>query len=267
MSRHQRPCVALLTDFGTRDWYVGTLKGVLLSLCPRVHVVDITHDIPPQDVIAGAFTLSAVAHWFPPGTVFLTVVDPGVGSRRALLAAEADQRYFVGPDNGVLTLSLERAKRLTIVRLTNRRYWLNPVSHTFHGRDILAPVAAHLASGRSLRALGVVTRRITSLSLPTVQRTGRTMQGCLVHIDAFGNLITNVPGAALRGRPAHTKRVLRYKRRWVRVVSSYADGRPNELIAVIGSLGFVELAIREGSAAWTFRAKRGDRVELFTETP
>ena len=144
------PLIALLTDFGTRDWYVATLKAVLLSRCPTARLVDITHEIPPQDTVAGAFTLAAAAPWFPRGTVFLAVVDPGVGSRRAIVAVRADSYYFVGPDNGLLAHSVQHAKRLTVIRLTNREHWLTPVSATFQGRDMMAPVAAYLASGGSI---------------------------------------------------------------------------------------------------------------------
>ena len=255
------PLVALLTDFSTRDWYVAVLKAVILSRCPRAQVVDITHEVPPQDTVAGAFTLAAAAPWFPRGTVFLAVVDPGVGTRRALLAVRADHHYFVGPDNGLLALSLQRAKRVAVVQLTNRRYWLTPVHRTFHGRDIMAPVAAYLASGRSFTQLGSPRQRVTPLALPPFRREGARARGHVVHIDAFGNLITNVPATLLSGRRGE-RAALRYKQRSVRVVSSYADGRPNELIAVVGSLGFVELAINQGSAAWTVNAARGDEVLL-----
>lgn len=259
MSR--QPLIALLTDFGTRDWYVAAIRGVLLARAPRARLVDITHEIPPQDITAGAFTLAAAAPWFPPGTVFLTVVDPGVGSRRTLIAVRAGRQSFVGPDNGLLALALERATRVRIVQLTNRRYWLGNISQTFQGRDILAPVAAYLASGGSLGRLGPAVPRAVPLNLPAVERRGRSAHGHLVHIDAFGNLITNLPASLLEERGG-ARPVLRYQRHAVRVVSSYADGRAHELIALPNSLGLIELAIREGSAAWTVNAKRGDRVEL-----
>ena len=262
MTRRRAPCIALLTDFGTRDWYVGMLKGGLLTRCPHIPLVDLTHDIPPQDVVAGAFTLSVTARWFPPGAVFLCVVDPGVGSHRPLLAAHANGQYFIGPDNGMLAPVLQVARTPTVIQLTQTRYWLKTVSRTFQGRDILAPVAAQVARGTPLRTLGVAVPRVQPLALPKPQRVGEKQSGCLLHIDAFGNLITNVPESALPRQAHLAKRTVRYKQRWARMVSSYADGRPHELIAMIGSLGFLELAIREGSAAWTFNAKRGDRVDV-----
>ena len=262
MARTRSGLIALLTDFGTRDWYVASLKGLMLTRSPQARIIDITHEIPPQDVIAGAFTLAAAASWFPRGTVFLAVVDPGVGSDRALVAVQADERYFVGPDNGLLSLVVERATRVTVVRLTNRRYWLKTISRTFQGRDIMAPVAARLASGGQLLQLGTRISHVRALSLPSVQRHGRKVRGSILHIDAFGNLITNLPQSLLPPQPRSEPPILRYKDRKVRMVSSYTEGRPSELIALVGSLGLVELAVREGSAAWMFNVRRGDPVEF-----
>ncbi|MBI3321788.1 MAG: SAM-dependent chlorinase/fluorinase [Candidatus Omnitrophica bacterium] len=256
--------VALLTDFGTRDWYVAALKGVILARAPHARLVDVTHEVPPQDVLAGAFTLAAAAPWFPRGTIFVAVVDPGVGTNRALLAVQAHGRYFLGPDNGLLALSLEAMPPRTVVRLTNPRYWLRSVSHTFHGRDILAPVAAYLARGGSLHRLGSTGHRINPLTLPLVQRRARGIVGAIVHIDAFGNLITNL--RADQWLPAHRRQPvrLRYRRHLAPVVSSYASGRLGQLIAVAGSLGFIELAIRDGSAARVLGACRGESIRLNT---
>ena len=256
--------IALLTDFGTRDWYVAALKGVILSRCPQARLVDITHDVPPQDVLAGAFTLAAASPWFPRGTIFVAVVDPGVGSDRALLAASADGRYFIGPDNGLLAFSLERASRVSVVRLTNRRYWLPRVSRTFQGRDIMAPVAAYLACGGSLRRLGAPCRRVAPLAISPVHQEGRTARGRIMHIDAFGNLITNLPARLLA--PPLRMAQLRYRRRRIRVASSYSEGGSREVVAVAGSLGLVELAIRNGSAARTLKARRGERVTITYHT-
>jgi len=256
------PLVALLTDFGTRDWYAAVLKAVVLCRCPGARFIDITHEVPPQDTVAGAFILAAAVPWFPRGTVFLAVVDPGVGSRRGIVAAKADHRYVVGPDNGLLTLTLQRAKRFTAVRLTNPRYWRTPVSATFQARDIMAPVAAFLASGGALTRLGAVLSHLRPLALPSVRQAGSTLRGQVVHIDAFGNLVTNLPASSLTAPRGSRGVAVRYKRRAVRVVSSYAAGGPSELVAVAGSLGLVELALRNGSAAWTFNAARGDEVEV-----
>lgn len=251
----------MLSDCGTRDWYVASIKAVILSHAPGVHVVDITHEVPPQDVMAGAFTLAAAAPWFPPRTVFLGVVDPGVGSARAIVAAQADDRWFIGPDNGLLSLCFQRAKRLEAVQVTNRRYWLDPVSPTFHGRDIMAPVAAYLVRGGSLRQLGLPARRTISLEVPTARRRSRTIDGRIVHVDAFGNLVTNVPGdwVSLRQHPRH-RIMIRCAGRVARMVSSYAAVEAGQLVALIGSLGFVELAVCNGSATRVLNAARGDPV-------
>lgn len=264
--------VVLLSDFGTREWYVASMKGVILSRAPRALLVDLTHEIPPHDIVAGALTLAAASPWFPRGTVFLAVVDPGVGTERALLAASANGRYFVGPDNGLLALSLARTLRPTIVQLMHRRYWLHPVSCTFHGRDILAPVAAYLARGGALNRLGSSITRIRPTPLLSAQsfapqppafRRGRRQIGRIIHIDCFGNLITDFPASLLVARGAMKPARIRYKRKRARVVSSYAEGGPSELIALAGSVGFLELAIRERSAQQACAARRGDRVELF----
>jgi S-adenosylmethionine hydrolase len=257
-----RGLVALLTDFGTRDWYVAALKGAILSRAPQARLVDITHEIPPQDVVAGSFTLAAAVPCFPEGTVFLAVVDPGVGTDRALLAARADGRWFVGPDNGLLEPSLAGTRSRTVVTLTNRRYWSPSVSRTFHGRDILAPVAAYLARGGALSRLGPARAGLTPLSLPRVVARAGVVRGAVAHIDAFGNLITNVAARHWLPPRPEGRVTVRYRGRRAAVVSSYADGRPGRLVAVVGALGLVELAVPLGSAAALVGARRGDPVEI-----
>lgn len=259
-AQRRAPLVALLSDFGTQDWYVACMKAVILSRCPGAQLVDITHEIPAQDVIAGACTLAASFPWFPSATVFLCVVDPGVGSARPLIAVRAGGRVLVGPDNGLLGLVLAQTPRPRIVRLTERRFWLPRPSRTFHGRDILAPVAAALARGAALERFGPPTTRFQPLSLPVPRRRGRRVSGCIVHIDRFGNLLTNLPAqlaATTAGRPT-----IRFGRREARVVSSYAEGRYGELLALVGSSGYLELAMRDGSAAKRLRARRGAALTL-----
>lgn len=253
------PLIALLTDFGSRDWYVPCVKGVILSLCPLARLLDITHEVPPFDRVAGAVILHAAAAWLPPGTICVCVVDPGVGTARRVLAAQADGRLFVGPDNGVLSLVLSRATRRRIVHVTNRAYWLPRISQTFHGRDIMGPVGAHLARGVALSRLGPPTMRYASLPIPAPQRMGNTLQGRVLYIDRFGNLITNLPAARLAPRRPPT---VRYRSRRCRIVSSYGAGTRGELIAVAGSTGYIELATSQGSAGAACRANVGDRVTL-----
>jgi len=254
------PLVALLSDFGTQDWYVACMKAVILSRCPGARLVDITHEIPAQDVVAGAFTLAASFPWFPPATIFLCVVDPGVGTARPLIAARAGGRVLVGPDNGLLGLVLAQTPRPRIVRLTERRVWLPRPSRTFHGRDILAPVAAALARGAALQRFGPATHQFQPLPLPIPRRRGLTVSGCIVHIDHFGNLLTSLP-AQLAATAAGRVRI-RFGRQTARVVSSYGEGRRGELLALAGSSGYLELAIRDGSAAKRFRARRGAPITL-----
>jgi len=251
--------IARLTDFGTAGWYAACMKAVIMGMCPRVQVVDITHQIPPQDILAAAVTLAAAAPWFPPRTIFACVVDPGVGTRRALLAAQADRHVFVGPDNGLFTLIFRRATRLKMVRLTNPRYWLPDISQTFQGRDIIAPIAAHVACGRPLRQFGVPMHRYQTLRLPPLRHIGNSLQGRVIFIDTFGNLITNLPISLIA---KHRTAVIRYKRRQARLVASYGQGKRGELVAVPGSSGYLELAVPCDSAAKRYRAQQGDRLVL-----
>src|SRR5689334_23144861 len=187
-----RPIVALLTDFGTRDHYVGTMKGVMLGICAELSCVDITHDVPPHDVLAGALELAAAYRSFPAGTIFVVVVDPGVGSARRGLAAEIGDYRFVAPDNGVLTMVLRESPAKKIVELTERRYARPTMSRTFEGRDRFAPAAAWLAKGVQLPALG---RQITDyhhLDLPRLRQEDGALRGVVVRIDRFGNVVTNL---------------------------------------------------------------------------
>ena len=257
-SRHT-PLIALVTDFGTTDWYAACLKAVIWSICPTARLLDVTHEIPPQDILVGALMLSAVVPWLPAGTICVGVVDPGVGMSRVPIAASADGRFFVGPDNGLFSLAFDRAKRLKVVRLTQRRYWHAQISSTFHGRDIFAPVAAHLACGRPLHEFGPVMKRSHRLSWPSPQQTKTSIRGTILHLDHFGNAIANIPAQLVVRRP---RGHVRFRGRKVRLVDTYGAGRVGEFVAVIGSHGYLELAVREGSAAARSRIKRGDAVEF-----
>lgn len=251
--------VALLTDYGTQDAYAGILKGALLSVNPDARIVDLTHDIPPQDVREGARVLSAARPYFPAGTVFVAVVDPGVGTDRALLGVETDRHTFLAPDNGLLGFLDRTGKIRRIVRITESRYFLKPVSRTFHGRDILAPVAGHLSRGVDLGRFGPGIGRITVAEAiaPRVTTAG-AVQGEVVSIDRFGNLITNIPGELLSDRGGLRITV---GRRVVRALSrSYADAKKGELLALVGSTGHLEISVNQGSARSAARIRRGDRV-------
>lgn len=254
--------VALLTDYGLQDPYVGLLKGALLSVNPRARLVDLTHEVPPQEVREGSRILAAALPYFPAGTVFVAVVDPGVGTEREILGVETDRHVLLAPDNGLLGFLEPRARR--VVRIRESKYFLKPVSQTFHGRDIFAPVAGHLSRGVDLAKFGPAVRRMTALeeAAPTVAADG-ALRGEVVSIDRFGNLITNIPGDLL---PDARRVRITVGRRVVRSLSrSYADVRKGNLLALVGSTGHLEISVNQGSARTAAGIRRGDRV-LVTRT-
>ena len=258
-----RPVIALLSDFGSRDHYVGTMKGVILGICPDVTMVDITHDIPPHDILDGALELAAAYRFFPAGTIFLAVVDPGVGSARRGIAADCGDYRFVCPDNGLLSAVTRHAQPQKIVELTERRYARPTVSRTFEGRDRFAPAAAWLAKGIHLPALGRNLPTIQRLDIPQPEITDDGMAGAVLRIDRFGNLVTNIDrksfekfssGAGVQidasGTPVK------------RLVATYADIQNGEVCALFGSTDHLELAANAGSAAEALRLSRGAPVRI-----
>ncbi|MEO1590347.1 MAG: SAM-dependent chlorinase/fluorinase [Cyanobacteria bacterium J06632_22] len=255
--------ITLMTDFGTCDGYVGVMKGVIAQLGAGVRVVDVTHDIPPQDVMAARFVVMNSYPYFPARTVHCVVVDPGVGTDRRGIALEAavdgQRQFFVAPDNGVLDSLRGQVKRS--VALTNPEYWrVRRPSRTFHGRDIFAPVAAHLATGVDLSRLGEVVTVDSLVRLPMEDAiaTPQGFQGVIQYIDRFGNAITTIPGRCVTGRPWQ----LLVGERSVLPYSSYGDAQLGELLGLIGSHGWVEIAVNQGSAAERLRLRNGDRVTL-----
>lgn len=252
--------ITLTTDFGTQDWFAGTMKGVILGIAPRAAIVDITHDIPAGDIRAGAFALAAGYQFFPKGTVHVAVVDPGVGGARKAIAVQTANYFFVGPDNGVLSPALAREKIKTVHRLENTNYFLRPVSHTFHGRDIFAPIAAHLSRRVSIRKLGAAQKDFTGLSWPQPRVQRNRIEGEIVFIDRFGNAITNIESAVLNA-PNHLE-VLAGRKRLCPVRTFYQSVPVSRAVAVPGSSGFLEIAINGGSAARRFGLKVGDRISV-----
>jgi S-adenosylmethionine hydrolase len=258
-----RPVIALLTDFGLRDHYVGTMKGVMLGLCPEATFVDISHDVPPHDVLAGALDLAASYRYFPAGTVFLAVVDPGVGSPRRALAAESGDYRFVAPDNGLLTMVLDQGAPGRVVELSERQYARPAVSRTFEGRDRFAPAAAWLATGLELAALGIPAGPVLRLEIPRPSVTGQAIDGEVLRVDRFGNLITNIDrktfdmlsgdGPVSVGIASHAI---------ARIVSTYAEVAPGELCALFGSSDHLEIAARGTSAAVRLGTGRGAAVHV-----
>lgn len=266
------PLIALLTDFGTRDHYVGAMKGSILSVCPEAVLVDIVHDLPPHDVPAAAFALSAAYSAFPRGTVFVAVVDPGVGSDRRGLAIEAGGHLFVGPDNGVFGLVLARHPDHRIHELANSRLFRTRVSPTFHARDVFGPVAAHLARGVPLDELGPPVAQPVPLSYPQVARIAdREWQACVIHVDRFGNLITNMPESELDRiageAEADAQVVVGVESALLPLGQTYADVPPGEACALVGSSGLLEIAVNQGDASRLLGASRGAPVRVRLVAP
>ncbi|RMD83895.1 MAG: hypothetical protein D6815_05445 [Candidatus Dadabacteria bacterium] len=254
------PCVTLLTDFGTADGYVGALKGVLASLCPGVIIHDITHDVPPGDVLHGAFALATAAPLFPPGTIHLAVVDPGVGTSRRAVAVVTEAGTFVGPDNGLLSLAARPPRRVFV--LDRSDVFLESVSSTFHGRDVFAPVAARLAAGWPPDRIGTPAADLMELELPKVARCGGGVEGAVIHCDRFGNLITNLREADLPEAAGEVS-VEIAGHRIAGISRTYGDRAPGELLALFGSLGFLEIAVSKGAAAARLGVSRGAAVRVF----
>jgi S-adenosyl-L-methionine hydrolase (adenosine-forming) len=250
--------VTLLTDFGTVDGYVAAIKGVLASIVEDLPVDDASHEVVPGDVEAAAWALGRYWRLYPRGTVHLVVVDPGVGTARRALAVEADGRFVVAPDNGVLTRVLDEASTATLVTIENAAHMRHPVSRTFHGRDILAPAAAWLATGGGLSDLGPAIHDPVLLPIPLPIRRAGGVDGMVVHVDRFGNLITNIPadmvvGAVMvvvDGRDVGAPR------------EAYGQVMPGDPLAIIGSAGMLEIAVRDGSAASLLGGGRGSMVRL-----
>ncbi|MBC7251872.1 MAG: SAM-dependent chlorinase/fluorinase [Anaerolineae bacterium] len=254
--------VTLLTDFGWKDGYVGIMKGVILGIAPHVTLVDITHDIAPQDVRDAAYVLYTAVPYFPPDTVHLVVVDPGVGSERRAIAVRTAQGAFVAPDNGVLSYVLVANPPQIAVSLTNPRYRLPQVSHTFHGRDIFAPAAAHLAQGVPLTELGEPVQELITFPLPQAQiRPDGSVSGQVIHVDHFGNAITNLRREDI---PWPDERLLIEVggRVLAGLHKTYAQGQPGEPLALIGSSGHLEIAVPGGNAAQSLNVCIGSEVRL-----
>jgi S-adenosylmethionine hydrolase len=263
--------VALLTDFGTRDHYVGTMKGVILGIAPGAVIIDLTHEVAPQDVHGGAYSLLASYRYFPHSTIFCCVVDPGVGSTRRAVAVKLELAeksfYAVLPDNGLLTPILRQANPKTVVSLDNPQYHLRNKSATFHGRDLFAPVAAHLAAGVPIKDLGpqVPSDDLVRLAWPEPQHDQDGWQdnwyATVLHIDHFGNLITNLPGEALEP-PLQTWQVQVEHTSIAGISHTFADVAVGEPLAYIGSSGFLEIAVRQGNAQQTLHAGKTTQVRL-----
>lgn len=262
------PIVALLSDFGTQDHYVGAMKGAVLSVCPDAQLVDLVHDLPPHDVEAGAFALAAATSSFPPGTVFLAVVDPGVGTSRRGLAAQAGAHLFVAPDNGLLSLVLADHPAARVYELSNAHLFRPEVSSTFHGRDVFGPVAGHLARGLAIEDVGPLVTDARRIPPPAIRRlAGEEWEAEVVHLDRFGNLTTNVSDRDLDDILGHfggdpTAVVVVVEGTVVPLVRTYGEVAEGEGCALLGSSRRLEVAIHGGSAARLLGVARGAQVRI-----
>jgi len=259
-----RPVLALLTDFGTRDPYVGAMKGAALSVCPDATLVDLTHDVAAHDVAEAARHLAAAAPYFPAGTAFVVVVDPGVGSARRALAAWAGGHWFVGPDNGVLTAVL--TPNASIVEITSPRYMRAAVSRTFEGRDRFAPAAAWLLRGVTLDALGPSVTDPVRLDLPRPRVVDGFLRGILVAGDRFGNVVTSIDRAAFEAFACGGATRLTLAGRPLRLVDTYAEIGDGEVAALFGSAGFLEVAARSAPALGRAGVQPGAPIEVARQT-
>ena len=256
--------LSITTDFGITNGFVGVMKGVIYGIAPDVKIVEITQLVSPQNVREGAYAMWRAVPFFPPGSVHVGVVDPGVGTKRRPIGARLGEQYFIAPDNGLLTPLILDAEQngepIEFVHLDNPKYWLPKVSNTFHGRDIFAPTGAHLATGVSLRDMGTPIDDPVQLDLP---RPEKTEYGWLAHvtiIDVFGNLTTDLPAKSLDG---HGNVLVRIREHEIDgIIESYGHRRPGDLVAVVDSEYYIEVAVVNGSAARKLGAQVGDLVEV-----
>ncbi len=259
------PLVTLTTDFGTRDPYVASMKGVIRSLCPEAIVEDLTHEIAPQNVAEAALFIAAAASWFPPQTVHLVVIDPGIGGKRHAAAALASGQYFVFPDNGVLTLFLREHPLQGARIIENPAFTTRDISRTFHGRDMFAPAAARLARGEPLAEVGPPLQKLVEIDVPVPERDGGTVRGCVIHVDRFGNCITNIPESMFDLKwpwevdiTSHPLPVAR---------QTYVAVDEGEPLALFSSTGRLEVAVRNGSAHVRLGLEVGSPIEVHCRPP
>jgi S-adenosylmethionine hydrolase len=263
---NRQSIITLLTDFGSQDYFVGAMKGAILSINPSAQIVDITHDLPPHDIHAGAFNLLASYAAFPPGTIHVAVVDPGVGSQRKPLLIECAGRSFIGPDNGIFSWICEREGKVRAILLQNEKFFRHPVSATFHGRDIFAPVAAALSNGVVLEEFGDLVKDYVQLeSLAVKMVTDGQVEARIIHIDRFGNCVTNLTRDHLSDASFKTGARLFVNGRDISTFRHFfaepVDPQ-NELFCIFGSAGFLEIAAQDSSAATILDARRGQPVLL-----
>ena len=261
-----RPIVTLTTDFGTNDHFVGAMKGVILEIVPEAAIVDISHAVQAFDVLDGAITISQAYSYFPTGTVHVVVVDPGVGTARRPIIASSDGYHFVAPDNGVLSLMYAKEERVHVRHITSDHYFRQPVSNTFHARDIFAPCAAYLAKQVDSHKFGEEIEDYTKFAAPKPKAVdGNKMRAVVLKVDRFGNLITNITpqdAPMLFGADPSAFKIVVGGKEITDIRSTYAEGAPGEVFAILGSMGFIEIAANRGAAAQLTGAGKGAEVSI-----
>ena len=258
--------ITLTTDFGLKDSYTAEMKAVILSICPHAVIVDITHEIAKFNIRMGAYVLASATPYFPKGSIHVAVVDPSVGTQRHPIMIQTKEGFFVGPDNGILILAAEKQDITRIYELTNPRFMLPKVSGTFHGRDIFAPTAAHLLNGVKPAEFGPEIREVAKPEFAKVTLRNGVLVGEVLHVDGFGNIITNITEREVA--QSHVKDAVSVElpsgKLKLRFCKAYGETKPDEPLALIGSHGYVELAVNQGNAAEAFKIKVGDMVKLST---
>lgn len=262
----RNPIITLTTDFGTNDHFIGTMKGVILSIEPDAQIIDICHAVQAFDVLDGALTISQAYSYFPTGTIHMVVVDPGVGTARRPLIVSSDRHHFVAPDNGVLSLIYQREQRLSARHVTGEHYFLQPVSNTFHARDVFSPVAAYLAKGVDPEKFGEAVTDFVRFSAPKPKAANEnTLRGVVLKVDRFGNLITNITpqdAPMLFGENPGAFKIVVGQREIREIKEAYALGAPGEVFGIMGSMGYLEVAANRGSAAQLLGVGKGTDVNI-----
>ncbi|HZR59192.1 MAG TPA: SAM-dependent chlorinase/fluorinase [Terriglobales bacterium] len=261
-----RPIITLTTDFGTNDHFVGTVKGVILNIVPEAEIVDISHAVQAFDILDGALTIAQAYSYFPSETVHLVVVDPGVGTERRALVVKTERHTFVAPDNGVLSLVYAREERLHVREVAAEHYYLQPVSKTFHARDIFAPIAAYLGKGVDTEKFGEIITDFVRFNAPKPKSSdGTTLKGIVLKVDRFGNLITNITpqdAPMLFQLDPLPFTITVGKREITDIKTTYSEGGPGEVFGILGSMGYLEIATNRGAAAQLVGTGKGSEVNI-----
>jgi S-adenosylmethionine hydrolase len=259
--------ITLTTDFGLKDAYVAEIKAVILSICRAAKIVDITHEIEKFNIRMGAFVLASASPYFPEGTIHLAIVDPSVGTKRQPILIQTKRSYFIGPDNGVLALAARNGGIEHIYKMTNRKLMMIKISNTFHGRDIFAPVAAHLAKGTLPAEFGPEIHKVATPEFAKITKRRNMLVGEVLHVDDFGNIVTNFGEKELKlmNMKETVNIKLKNTRLKLKLCKTYAEVKPQKPLAIVGSHNFLEISINQGNAAETLKIRSGDNITLYRQ--